>query len=200
MERNEMQTRSMQCELKTRAEPEGGGNKKVIEGYFAVFNKETQLCAHIYEEIAPEAFNKTLDKDIRALRNHDTSIVLGRNKSGTLELRVDDVGLYGIVYINENDTEAMNLYERVKRGDVSQCSFGFFIVQERADFREDGSGKWTLLEVDLFEVSICTFPAYEETGVSARGAELKAEKGKQFMIRKNKLKERIQNVTTSDHR
>ena len=62
----------------------------------------------------------------------------------------------------------MNLYERVKRGDVSQCSFGFNIVSEETDFREDGSVHWTITEADLHEVSICTFPAYEETSVSAR--------------------------------
>ena len=65
----------------------------------------------------------------------------------------------------------MNLYERVKRGDVDQCSFGFDIRSEDTDIREDGSIHWTIREVDLYEVSACTFPAYEETGISARAKE-----------------------------
>src|SRR5690625_7651630 len=91
-----------------------------------------------YEEIATGAFYNTLDNDIRALINHNTAFVLCRNKSGTLELETDSKGLFGRIKINENDTDAMNLYERVKRGDVDQCSFGFNILKEigRASCRE----------------------------------------------------------------
>ena len=65
----------------------------------------------------------------------------------------------------------MNLYERVKRGDVDQCSFGFDIIEEETELREDGSMHWTITRVKLYEVSVVTFPAYEATGVSARKAE-----------------------------
>ena len=65
----------------------------------------------------------------------------------------------------------MNLYERVKRGDVDQCSFGFEIVNEETDFREDGSVHWTIRDVNLYEVSACTFPAYRETNITARSDE-----------------------------
>ena len=65
----------------------------------------------------------------------------------------------------------MNLYERVKRGDVDQCSFGFDIRSEDTDIKEDGSVHWTIKDVELYEVSCCTFPAYEETNISARSAE-----------------------------
>ena len=94
--------------------------------------------------------------------------MLGRNKAGTLELREDSHGLWGKVRINRNDTDAMNLYERVKRGDVDQCSFGFDITEEETDFREDGTIHWTIKGVRLYEVTVCTFPAYTETNVSAR--------------------------------
>ena len=79
MSRKERLTRSLETELKTRAEQEG---EMIIEGYFAVFNKQTELWKGAYEEIDPEAFNNTLGNDIRALINHDTGLVLGRNKSG----------------------------------------------------------------------------------------------------------------------
>ncbi|MEG2101433.1 MAG: HK97 family phage prohead protease [Flavobacterium sp.] len=195
MIRKEKQTRSIQCDLKTRAEPNGESEEKIIEGYFAVFNKETELFPGGFEEIASNAFDKTLGNDIRALINHDTSLVLGRNKVGTLYLNIDTYGLYGRIKINEKDTDAINLYERVKRGDVDQCSFGFFILDESTEYREDGSAKWTLNEVDLYEVSVCTFPAYEETGVTARSNEMSIYKEKQLLLRKNNLKERLKNGT-----
>ena len=94
--------------------------------------------------------------------------MLGRNKAGTLELREDSHGLWGRIAINPNDSEAVNLYERVKRGDVDQCSFGFEIVKEDSEIRDDGSVHFTIREVRLYEVSVVTFPAYSETSVSAR--------------------------------
>ena len=186
--RDTKQTRSLQTELKTRGEQEG---EMVIEGYFAVFNTETELWRGAYEEIAPGAFDNTLSNDIRALINHDTSLVLGRNKVGTLELRVDSRGLWGKIKINPNDTDAVNLYERVKRGDVDQCSFGFNILNEETDFREDGTVKWIIKEADLHEVSVVTFPAYEETGVQARKAELEQHRQRQLEQQKNNLKVRL---------
>lgn len=182
------QTRSFSSDLKTRSEE---NDDMVIEGYFAVFNSETELWRGAYEEIDPEAFNKTLNNDIRALINHDTNLVLGRNKSGTLELKADSRGLWGSIKINPNDTDAVNLYERVKRGDVDQCSFGFNILNEETDFRDDGTVKWRLKEVDLHEVSIVTFPAYSDTGVQARKQEIKQHENRMLEQRKNELKERL---------
>lgn len=184
------QTRSIVSDLKTRAEED----EMIIEGYFAVYNTETELWPGAFEEIAPGAFDNTLSNDIRALINHDTSLVLGRNKAGTLELKTDSRGLWGRIKINPNDTDAVNLYERVKRGDVDQCSFGFNIISEETDYRDDETVKWTIKEVDLHEVSIVTFPAYEETGVQARQKQVKQYKQKQLELRKNKLKERLRNI------
>ena len=144
----------------------------LIEGYFAVFNSEYWLWSSAYETIDPGAFSLEADTDVRALTNHDTTLVLGRTTAGTLTLRVDERGLWGSVVINPKDQDAVNLYERVKRGDVSQCSFGFDILDESVEYREDGITVWHLRRVKLYEVSVCTFPAYEETGVQARKAEL----------------------------
>ena len=183
------QTCSVQTELQTRAEPDA--QDMYIEGYFAVFGQETELWPGAYEEIAPGAFDETLGNDIRALINHDATLVLGRNKAGTLELKTDSYGLWGRIKINPNDTDAVNLYERVKRGDVDQCSFGFNIIEEGKEWREDGTVKWRLIKVDLHEVSICTFPAYEEAGVQARKAEVEQHHERQMEQRKTKLKERV---------
>ena len=167
MDRDIRQLRSIASQFETR-EAEGDLS---IEGYFSVFNSNYELWPGATESIAPGAFSDTLGNDIRALVNHDSTLVLGRNKAGTLELREDSHGLWGKIKVNPNDGDAMNLYERVKRGDVDQCSFGFMIESEETDFREDGSVHWTITRVNLFEVSVCTFPAYEETGVSARKAD-----------------------------
>ena len=156
--------RTVSTEFSTRED----GEDLKIEGYFAVFDSVYEIGPGMSESIAPGAFSKTLSGDIRALTNHDTTLVLGRTKAHTLELREDSHGLWGSIKINRNDADAMNLYERVKRGDVDQCSFGFNIRSEDTDIREDGSVHWTLRDVDLFEVSACTFPAYEETSISAR--------------------------------
>lgn len=168
MNREDMQTRSLTSKFETREAEDG----LYIEGYFSVFNTNYDIFEGASESIAPGAFSKTLGNDIRALIDHETRLVLGRNKSGTLELREDSHGLWGRIKINPNDQDAMNLYERVKRGDVDQCSFGFQIVNEETDFREDGSVHWTIKEVNLFEVSVVTFPAYEDTSVTARKHDL----------------------------
>lgn len=150
--------------FKTRAED---GNL-YIEGYFAVFGSEYRMWENAIETIDEDAFDDTLDGDIRALVNHDSTLVLGRTTAGTLILRVDRVGLWGSITINQADQDAMNLYERVKRGDVSQCSFGFAIVDQSTEVMENGTTVWKLRKVKLYEVSVVTFPAYEDTSVEAR--------------------------------
>ncbi len=189
MDRATKQTRSLQTELTTRAEADG--QEMYIEGYFAVFGRETELWPGAFEEIAPGAFDETLSNDIRALINHDTTLVLGRTKAGTLELKTDNYGLWGRVKINPNDIDAVNLYERVKRGDVDQCSFGFNITSEETDWRDDGTVKWTITGIDLHEVSVATFPAYKDTGVQARKEAVEQHRKRLLEARKTKLKERL---------
>ena len=167
MDRKIRQLRSDASQFQVR-EAEGDLS---IEGYFSVFNSIYELWPGATESVAPGAFSETLGDDIRALVNHNDTLVLGRNKAGTLELREDSHGLWGKIKVNPNDSDAMNLYERVKRGDVNQCSFGFMIESEETEFRGDGSIHWTIRKVKLFEVSVCTFPAYEATEVSARKAD-----------------------------
>lgn len=166
-DREMRQLRTVGTKFQTR-EDDG---KLFIEGYFAVFNSIYEIAPGMSESIAPGAFDNTLSGDIRALINHDTTLVLGRTKARTVELRTDAHGLWGKIEINPKDGDAMNLYARVERGDVDQCSFGFDIISEETDFRDDGSVHWTITEVELYEISPCTFPAYEETNISARAKE-----------------------------
>lgn len=167
MSRETRQMRTASTQFNTRDD----NGALAIEGYFAVFDSIYEIAPGMSESIARGAFDNTLSGDIRALINHDTTLVLGRTKSNTLQLRADNYGLWGHIDINPNDTDAMNLYNRVQRGDVDQCSFGFDIINEETDFREDGSIHWTIKEVKLYEVSPCTFPAYEETNIAARAQE-----------------------------
>ena len=159
-------------DFQTRAED----GSLYIEGYFAVFGSEYRMWENAVETIAPEAFDDTLGDDIRALVNHDTTLVLGRTSAGTLSLRVDERGLWGSITVNAADQDAVNLYERVKRGDVSQCSFGFDILAQDIEEREDGTVHFTLRKVQLYEVSVVTFPAYEDTSVQARKKDYDAMK------------------------
>ena len=193
MDRNIIQMRTSASEFQTR---EDGGNLS-IEGYFAVFNSNYEMGPGMSESIAPGAFSNTISGDIRALINHDTTLVLGRTKANTLRLNEDSHGLFGHIDINPNDGDAMNLYERVKRGDVDQCSFGFDIVREDTDISPDGSVHWTIREVNLYEVSCCTFPAYESTNISARTAQRDEIQKRELQAWREKTKRRLNHGTES---
>lgn len=175
----------------TSFETREDGENLSIEGYFAVFNSNYDMGMGMSESIAPHAFDDTISDDVRALVNHDTTLVLGRTSAHTLELRQDEHGLWGKIAINPNDGDAMNLYARVKRGDVNQCSFGFDILDEETEFRGENEVHWTIKSVKLYEVSCCTFPAYEETAISARTHDLEEVKKRQNEAWKESMKNRI---------
>lgn len=186
-ERTRRQMRSADAEFQTRED----GENLSIEGYFAVFNSNYDIGYGMSESIAPGAFDGTLSDDVRALINHDTTLVLGRTAAHTLELRQDERGLWGRIAINPNDSDAMNLYNRVKRGDVNQCSFGFDILEEDTEFRGDDEIHWTIKAVKLYEVSCCTFPAYEETSIAARQRDAEELKKRALEAWKEKQRQRL---------
>ena len=178
-----------QSELKTRAEENG---EAFIEGYFAVFNQETELWPGAFEEIAPGAFDNILrSNDIMCLDNHDTRIVLGSTGSQTLELKADDHGLYGRAKIDLEDPFAKSAYRKVQTGKVRGCSFGFMPLKEDIEHRQDGTVKWIVREADTMEVSITAFPAYPQTAVAARQRDVEAIKKQKLEQRKAQLKEKM---------
>ena len=169
---NERQQRQVRC-VAQQFQTRSANDDLFIEGYFSVFNSEYPLWEGASEIVKPGAFTNSVSGDVRALINHDSSLVLGRTKAGTLTLQQDERGLWGSIRINRDDVDAMNLYARVQRGDVDQCSFGFDIKRETFVDLGDGKCRWEIEEVDpLYEVSVCTFPAYTETSVSARKQDL----------------------------
>ncbi|MBC5747060.1 HK97 family phage prohead protease [Dysosmobacter sp. NSJ-60] len=189
MERFHRQTRSLPQRFETR---EAGDGALYIEGYFAVFNSPYELWEGATEIIKPGAFSGCLSQDVRALINHDTTLVLGRTKAGTLTLKEDSRGLWGSIQINRDDVDAMNLYARVQRGDVDQCSFGFEIELETFVDLGGGAYRWEIESINpLYEVTVCTFPAYEETGVSARKHQLEDIQRRQAEAWRESMKKRI---------
>lgn len=190
------QLRSIPQKFRTRAE----GEDLYIEGYFAVFNSPYVLWEGAEEIVKPGAFSECLSGDIRALIDHETRLVLGRTTVGTLRLREDEYGLWGEIKVNRDDVDAMNLYSRIQRGDVDQCSFGFDIEREAFVDLGDGKCRWEIEKVNpLYEVSVVTFPAYEETAVKARHADLaNLQQRKNEAWRKSmreKLKSEVNNGT-----
>lgn len=162
-----------------------------IEGYFAVFGSRYELWDGAYETIEPGAFDGQTNGDVRALVNHDTTLVLGRTTAGTLSLRVDERGLWGSVTINQQDQDAMNLYERVKRGDVNQCSFGFNIIDQDVEYNDGVATVWRIKAVKLYEVSVVTFPAYEDTSVEARRKDFEQAKKRKKEEWQARMKSRL---------
>lgn len=155
-------------ELRTDGQP-------TVSGYAALYNTETVIAGFFRERIAPGAFRSALrgEDDVRALFNHDSNIVLGRTKSGTLVLSETKKGLRYDVVLNEEDPQAMSVRAMIKRGDVSGSSFGFLIRAEEWQEPKDKRDLplRTITEAELFDVSPVTYPAYPETSVTARSVE-----------------------------
>lgn len=154
-------------ELRTTSDDSG---LKKITGYAAIFNSVTDELRWFKEKIEPGAFSETIQKDdIRALWNHDSNYVLGRNQSGTLALHEDERGLK--IEVTPPDTQwARDLIVSMDRGDISQMSFGFETITDKWEQRDGGEVR-TLLKVKLFDVSPVTFPAYPDTEVGLRSLE-----------------------------
>lgn len=144
------------------------GEAPKIRGYAAVFNQESELLGGFRETIAPGAFKKTLkEADVRALFNHDPNFVLGRTSAGTLALREDKNGLY--MEIDAPDTQqGRDVMTLIERGDVDQASFAFRVVKDTWTNEEGQTPTRTLDEVQLFDVSPVTYPAYTQTSVAVR--------------------------------
>ena len=138
-----------------------------IEGYAAVFGAESVDLGGFREVIHRGAFvNSLKSADVRGLINHDPNLVLGRTRAGTLELREDERGLAFTLYPPDT-AAARDLLVSMERGDVDQMSFGFETVRDRWETDDRGALRH-LLEAQLFDVSVVTFPAYPQTSAEAR--------------------------------
>lgn len=157
------------CSFEVRAAEEG--DDKTLRGYAAVFNSLSVEMWGFREQIAPGAFADSIaGDDVRALWNHDTNWVLGRTTNGSLALTEDENGL--AFELMPPDTQmGRDALVSIRRGDVSQMSFGFATLEDKWDIDENEQYVRTLLRVKLYEISPVTFPAYPATTVAVRGAD-----------------------------
>ncbi|AZF90292.1 MAG: prohead protease [Phage 5P_3] len=142
-----------------------------IVGYAAVWNTWSEDLGGFKERFAPHAFAKSLTKaDVRALWNHDPNYVLGRRGSQTLDLNEDEDGLAFDV-LPPDTSWARDLVVTMQRGDVNQMSFGFRAVADSWEQPDDSGDKLyrrTVLDADLYDVSVVTFPAYHASEAHLR--------------------------------
>ena len=182
-------------EVSTRSDDNGSPS---LEGFFVRYDDVYEVGPGATESIAPGAFTDSIHGDVRALYNHNTDVVLGRTSAGTLQLEDRSEGLWGRITVNPKDSQAMNVYERIARGDIDGCSFGFDIEKQSTDVREDGSVHWTIEKVNpLYEVSPVAFPAYEATSIHARDKDLEEIRSRQAEAWRERMKARLQNGTES---
>lgn len=165
----------------------------IVEGYALRFNTLSNDLGGFVETISPEALKEADLSDVRCLIDHDSSKVLGRTVSETLELNVDDEGLYFRCQLPDT-TYANNLYTSIKRKDINQCSFGFILDEDGDSFEKrdsDGLFKRTIRKIkSLFDVSIVTYPAYNDTDVAPALRSIEAIKeSEQAEVRKAQQEE-----------
>lgn len=160
--------RELRYNLESQFETRSEGNRHVIGGYAAVFNSRSQNLGGFVETIEPGTFRKTIgESDIRALWNHNADHVLGRNRSGTLRLSEDSTGLQYEVDLPDT-SQARDLRELIERGDVNQSSFGFTTLDDSWGLTDDDFPLRSLREVQLFDVSPVTYPAYLDATIGMR--------------------------------
>ena len=149
-------------------------NEKKLKGYAAVFDKLSENLGGYREKIAKGAFAKTIEKaDVRLLINHE-GLPLARTKSHTLALAEDDEGLRFEADLDLTDPDVQRIIPKLRRKDLNQMSFGFYTVSDKWEHPSEKSTKEsirTLLEVDLYDISLVTYPAYPQTSASVRSAQ-----------------------------
>lgn len=146
----------------------GDEKKPVVSGYAAVFNTPADIAGMFREVVKPGAFARAIreKQDVRGLVDHDPSRIIGRTKSGTLRLSEDEKGLRYEIDAPDTTT-GRDIVESIKRGDIDGSSFGFMAKSQT--WRKDGNmAVRELNDVDLFDVSPVTFPAYNSTSVNVR--------------------------------
>lgn len=162
----------------TEFEARAVGGGFVIAGHAAVFNRLSRDLGGFVEQNAPGAFKRSINSgaDVRALVNHDPSLILGRSMSGTLKVGEDSIGLAYEIQLG-GQTYARDLYESIERRDITQSSFGFYNVRDEWSRTDSGYPLRTLIENDINngDVSPVTFPAYPDADAGIRAVRSRAE-------------------------
>ena len=145
------------------------GNKK-INGMASVFNVLSDDLGGFREIIDPNSFgNLIYENDVRALINHDSNLILGRNqRSKTLRLIEDSQGLKFEVD-PPNTSYANDLLVSMERGDVDQCSFAFRVLDDSWEIINGEDIRHIHKFAELIDVSVVMFPAFPQTSAQVFG-------------------------------
>ena len=148
------------------------GDEPKITGYAAKYNKWSLDLGGFREKIKKGAFDEAMEvSDVRALKNHDPNLLLGRTTSGTLRLSSNSVGL-GFEIDPPDTSTGRDTVTEIRRKDITGCSFSFTTAEDDWKYLEDGSVERTIIRVgELFDVGPVTYPAYPDTTVAARSLE-----------------------------
>lgn len=173
MMNNNVELRSFDFEVRAQQDEDHG---TYLDGTPIVYEAWTDLGWYD-ERIADGALADTDLKDVRFLVNHNTDMIpLARsrnnNENSTMQMSVEDgVGMHIRVNLDtENNAEAKALYSAVQRGDISGMSFMFLVDSDSWEEIESDHPKRTITSIrKVMEVSAVTFPAYDQTSISARG-------------------------------
>tara|TARA_R110000782_G_scaffold167129_9_gene259358 strand:+ start:90783 stop:91382 length:600 start_codon:yes stop_codon:yes gene_type:complete len=156
-----------------RADLAASDDGQTVKGYAAVFNSDADIGGYWIERIAPGAFSASLDGDVRALVDHDSGRVVGRTDAGTLRLNEDERGLACEIDLPDTN-DGRDMAVLIKRGDITGMSFGFIVTKQEWDETVDPPVR-TIQAVDLHEVSIVAFPAYQDTEIALRSSQAVVE-------------------------
>lgn len=184
--------------IEIRKNEETDSNKMVIEGYAAVFDRETLIGTEdwgFYESIERKAFDGANMKDVPLKYNHSDAVpILARTRNKSLELSVDDTGLF--IRAELLDTQdSIDMYKRIKAGLIDKMSFAFTVKEE--SFRDGKTPHRKILQFDrIFDVSVVDTPAYEDTSIYARSIELAEASIRQAEAGKGKTNYYIKNLIT----
>ena len=146
------------------------GRRPALVGHAIVFDRESELLGRdpqFVEVIRACALDRLADsRDVKCLIGHDAARVVGLTKAGTLRLDVDNVGLR-FRLDPPNSPSGLDLVEAVERGDVDAMSFGFRVREHGYVWRRDRKPPMReIRDLDLFEISFVSWPAYTAAGCS----------------------------------
>lgn len=160
------------CEIRATA-PAGDENSLVLQGMPIIFDSPTTITdvgGSYTEVIRAGALDGADLSDVRLLVNHDASKIPLARTPRTMQLEVTPAGL--TMKATLPDTEAAReVYEAVKRRDLSGMSFAFTIPAGGDDYNPETNTREIRKIGKLYECSVVSFPAYPQTSIEARNAQ-----------------------------
>jgi HK97 family phage prohead protease len=174
------------AQVRSKGQANADGSIPFI-GHASVFNRMTLIGGKrwgFWEQIAERSFTKTIgEADVRMLKNHNPDWILARSRPGkpsTLRLSQDDIGLVSDAdmaptsYALDLAISMARMVDGQPAPDINQMSFAFEPVEYTIGEADDGLPLYTVTEARLFDVSVVTYPAYEDADCDLRGAAFNA--------------------------